>query len=129
MDSTSAKLVARGIPVVAMLTRSQCVSLQIPTACPPLSQLKSCDQLKGVSSDCVEFPWARMSPAVLTLACSIGDGVGDRALAGGYVARGGRIVTLANFIASFGIVIFFAVIALLDWLGQRKDRRTNERRI
>ena len=37
-------------------------------------------------------------------------------------------MTLANFIASFGVVIFFALIAFLDWLGRRKDRRTNERR-
>jgi hypothetical protein len=34
-------------------------------------------------------------------------------------------MTAANFIASFGIVIFFAIIVLLDWLARRKERRTS----
>jgi hypothetical protein len=37
-------------------------------------------------------------------------------------------MTLANFIATFGMVVFFDVIVLLDRLARRKDRRTNERR-
>ena len=37
-------------------------------------------------------------------------------------------MTLANFIASFGMVIFFGAIVLLDWLARRKERRTSGRR-
>jgi hypothetical protein len=37
-------------------------------------------------------------------------------------------MTLANFIASFGVVIFFAVIAFLDWLGRRKHRQSLQHR-
>jgi hypothetical protein len=44
------------------------------------------------------------------------------------VACGDRVMTSANFIASFGMVIFFGAIVLLDWLGRRKDRRTSGRR-
>jgi hypothetical protein len=31
-------------------------------------------------------------------------------------------MTLANFIASFGMPIFFGVIVFLDWLSRRKER-------
>jgi hypothetical protein len=46
-----------------------------------------------------------------------------------FVARGGKEMTVANFIATFGMVIFFAVIVLLDWLSRRKDRQSHRQRI
>jgi hypothetical protein len=36
-------------------------------------------------------------------------------------------MTAANFIIPFGIVAFFAVIVLLDWLGRRRDRQSRHR--
>ena len=36
-------------------------------------------------------------------------------------------MTVANFIATFGMVIFFGVIVLLDWLSRRKDRQSHHR--
>jgi len=33
-------------------------------------------------------------------------------------------MTVANFIATFGMVIFFGVIVLLDWLSRRRDRHS-----
>ena len=32
----------------------------------------------------------------------------------------------ANYIASFGMPIFFGIILLLDWLGRRKDRQSGK---
>jgi hypothetical protein len=49
----------------------------------------------------------------------MGFAVGPNAVAGG-----GKTMTAANFITLFGIVAFFGVIVLLDWLGRRKDRHT-----
>ena len=37
-------------------------------------------------------------------------------------------MTVANFIATFGMVIFFGVIVLLDWLSRRRDRHSSHNR-
>ena len=36
-------------------------------------------------------------------------------------------MTVANFIATFGMVIFFGLIVLLDWFGRRRDRQSRHR--
>jgi hypothetical protein len=33
-------------------------------------------------------------------------------------------MTAANFITLFGMVAFFGIIVLLDWLSRRKDRQS-----
>jgi len=37
-------------------------------------------------------------------------------------------MTVANFIATFGMVIFFGVIVLLDRLARRRDRHSHHHR-
>jgi hypothetical protein len=37
-------------------------------------------------------------------------------------------MTPANFIIPFGMVAFFAVIVLLDWLSRRRDRHSHHHR-
>jgi hypothetical protein len=37
-------------------------------------------------------------------------------------------MTAANFIATFGMVIFFGVILLLDRLSRRRDRHSHNHR-
>jgi hypothetical protein len=44
------------------------------------------------------------------------------------VARGGKEMTVANFIATFGMVIFIGVIVLLDRLSRRRDRQSHHHR-
>jgi preprotein translocase subunit SecG len=36
-------------------------------------------------------------------------------------------MTAANFITLFGMVAFFGIIVLLDWLSRRKDRQSHHR--
>ncbi len=36
-------------------------------------------------------------------------------------------MTAANFITLFGMVAFFGIIVLLDWLSRRKDRQSRHR--
>ena len=36
-------------------------------------------------------------------------------------------MTPANFIIPFGMVAFFGIIVLLDWLSRRKDRQSHHR--
>ncbi len=31
------------------------------------------------------------------------------------------------FIVAYGLVIFFGIITLIDWLGRRKDRQSRNR--
>jgi hypothetical protein len=38
-------------------------------------------------------------------------------------------MTVANFIATFGMVVFFGVIVLLDRLSRRKDRQSPHQRL
>jgi len=38
-------------------------------------------------------------------------------------------MTSANFITLFGMVAFFGVIVLLDWLSRRRDRQSHNQRI
>ena len=36
-------------------------------------------------------------------------------------------MTAANFITLFGIVAFFGIIVVLDWLSRRRDRQSRHR--
>jgi hypothetical protein len=36
-------------------------------------------------------------------------------------------MTAANFITLFGMVAFFGIIVLLDWLSRRRDRQSRHR--
>ena len=51
----------------------------------------------------------------------------DAALGADSGARGEKAMTAANFITLFGMVAFFGIIVLLDWLSRREDRQSHRR--